>query len=133
MILNSPKKRKRFYDKVWAKASRDLSKPPKPPKPIGSSSDSGSDEEPEIIPLRDRVGEYEAEEIELTEVEAMNEEEDDQYRWKVQLTSLKNGQSRSGIFQTAVKMLTLKVREQFYFDAEYLPFILMCNKYTCIV
>ena len=87
MIRNSPPKRKRFYDKVWAKASRDLSKPPKPPKPIGSSSDSGSDEEPEIIPLRDRVGEYEAEEIELTEVEALNEE-DDQYRWKVQLTSL---------------------------------------------
>ena len=130
MIRNSPQKRKCFYDKVWAKASRDLSKPP---KPIGSSSDSGSDEEPEIIPLRDRVGEYEAEEIELTEVEALNEEEDDQYRWKVQLTSLKNGQSRSGIFQTAVKMLTLKVREQFYFDAKYLPFILMCNKYTCIV
>ena len=66
-----------------------------------------------------RVGEYEAEEIELTEVEALNEEEDDQYRWKVQLTSLKNGQSRSGIFQTAVKMLTLLVREQFYFDAKY--------------
>ena len=51
MIRNSPPKRKRFYDKVWAKASRDLSKPPKPPKPIGSSSDSGSDEEPEIIPF----------------------------------------------------------------------------------
>ena len=130
MIRNYPKKRKRFYDNVWAKASRDLSKPP---KPIGSSSDSGSDEEPEIIPLRDRVGEYEAEEIELTEVEALNEEEDDQYRWKVQLTSLKHGQSSSSIFQTAVKMLTLKVREQFYFDAKYLPFILMCNKYTCIV
>ena len=130
MIRNYPKKRKRFYDKVWAKARRDLSKPP---KPIDSSSDSGSDEEPEIIPLRDRVGEYEAEEIELTEVEALNEEEDDQYRWKVQLTSLKNGQSRSGIFQTAVKMLTLKVREQFYFDAKYLPFILTCHKYTCIV
>ena len=83
--------------------------------------------------MRDRVGEYEAEEIELTEVEALNAEEDDQYRWKVQLTSLKNGQSCSGIFQTAVKMRTLKVREQFYFDAKYLPFILMCNKYTCIV
>ena len=75
MIRNSPQKRKRFYDKVWAKARRDLSKPP---KPTDSSSDSGSDEEPEIIPLHDRVGEYEAEEMELTELEALNEE-DDQY------------------------------------------------------